>query len=335
MTSRYSLNELDPESIDDWDAFVDASPEGTLFHRKGFLDSFPQQHRFFHVCKGSEVKAGFVVSTHPHDSRRIVPVYGVIHNGPFFVPDLDPSRKRAKNQSTRFDILDSLVEKIPEFFDEVFLSLSPGITDIRPFLWFNYHAGCEAARYRVDVRYTSYLDIRGIEEEDDLSSNRHFSELSYSRRQEIRYAFRDGIDVERTEDLSEFFDVYREFAAKYDDEVEVNREYLEKACSELASRNRLRLYRAVNSDGRCGAWAAFGLESGRACYLYGITDPEDRQSSAGSVLLWQAFRDLSREGILEVDMEGVNSPQRGWFKLSFGGDLRPYYCLVLRQEGQR
>jgi len=28
-------------------------------------------------------------------------------------------------------------------------------------------------------------------------------------------------------------------------------------------------------------------------------------------------------------MEGVNSPHRGWFKLSFGGDIRPYYQIVL------
>ena len=31
--------------------------------------------------------------------------------------------------------------------------------------------------------------------------------------------------------------------------------------------------------------------------------------------------------IVEVDLEGVNSPQRGWFKLGFAGDLRPYYEL--------
>jgi hypothetical protein len=34
---------------------------------------------------------------------------------------------------------------------------------------------------------------------------------------------------------------------------------------------------------------------------------------------------FSKEGINEVDMEGVNSPQRGWFKLSKGGNCVPYY----------
>jgi hypothetical protein len=38
---------------------------------------------------------------------------------------------------------------------------------------------------------------------------------------------------------------------------------------------------------------------------------------------------LALEGIAEVDLEGVNSPRRGWFKLSFGGALLPYYELHL------
>ena len=41
---------------------------------------------------------------------------------------------------------------------------------------------------------------------------------------------------------------------------------------------------------------------------------------------FEAFKDIAqRLSISEVDMEGVNSPQRGWFKLGFGGNLVPYY----------
>ena len=37
-------------------------------------------------------------------------------------------------------------------------------------------------------------------------------------------------------------------------------------------------------------------------------------------------KDLAKNhNIQEVDLEGVNSPERGWFKLSFGGDLRCYH----------
>ena len=52
-----------------------------------------------------------------------------------------------------------------------------------------------------------------------------------------------------------------------------------------------------------------------------------RSGQTGTAVLWDALGFLSRHGVGEVDLEGVISPRRGWFKLSFGGDLRPYYEL--------
>jgi hypothetical protein len=38
---------------------------------------------------------------------------------------------------------------------------------------------------------------------------------------------------------------------------------------------------------------------------------------------------LAQDGKKEVDLEGVNSPHRGWFKLSFGGTLESYWQVKL------
>ena len=37
-------------------------------------------------------------------------------------------------------------------------------------------------------------------------------------------------------------------------------------------------------------------------------------------------------GVKFVNLEGVNSPFRGWYKLSFGGNLKPYYRLTLNSK---
>ena len=43
---------------------------------------------------------------------------------------------------------------------------------------------------------------------------------------------------------------------------------------------------------------------------------------------WEAFKHLARAfGINEIDLEGINSPRGGAFKLGFGGDIRAYYEL--------
>jgi hypothetical protein len=44
--------------------------------------------------------------------------------------------------------------------------------------------------------------------------------------------------------------------------------------------------------------------------------------------LWDAFGELAAAGITQIDLEGVNSPRRGWFKMSFGGELRAYYQIT-------
>ncbi len=62
----------------------------------------------------------------------------------------------------------------------------------------------------------------------------------------------------------------------------------------------------------------------------GASDPALRDSHCGSAVIWDAFVALARSGVAEVDMEGVNSPKRGWFKLSFGPHMQTYYELALR-----
>lgn len=63
-------------------------------------------------------------------------------------------------------------------------------------------------------------------------------------------------------------------------------------------------------------------------YLFGVSDFEYRNMQTGTAVLWQTFSILAERGIHHIDLEGVNSPARGWFKLSFGVELKPYYKLV-------
>ena len=67
----------------------------------------------------------------------------------------------------------------------------------------------------------------------------------------------------------------------------------------------------------------------KSVYLYGT--PSGLQSSYdGTFLLWEVFKKLNLENnINEIDLEGVNSPLRGSFKLSFGGNLKNYYQLYI------
>ena len=97
----------------------------------------------------------------------------------------------------------------------------------------------------------------------------------------------------------------------------------------------LKVYYAENSNGDIVSSVVFCWDSKRAYYLFGANKPSKDERYIGTIILWNAFRDLRKLDIKEIDLEGVNSPDRGWFKLSFGGNLSPYYRLNYMSESIR
>ena len=69
----------------------------------------------------------------------------------------------------------------------------------------------------------------------------------------------------------------------------------------------------------------FVHDSRCAWYLLGANDPEWRKSAASTLLMIENIRHYAEKGIPSLDFVGVNSPQRGDYKLSFNGQLIPYF----------
>jgi hypothetical protein len=92
----------------------------------------------------------------------------------------------------------------------------------------------------------------------------------------------------------------------------------------------------MNAEGTVVYAACYGWDSKRAYYLFGGGHPHVSEPWQGTLVHWEAFKDLAQgRNLNEVDLEGVNSPQRGWFKLGFGGDLRPYFHVRCAEDNMR
>ena len=93
-------------------------------------------------------------------------------------------------------------------------------------------------------------------------------------------------------------------------------------------KNKLgKMYVSYTNEDAIGSMAFFAIDNKKAYFLFGANDPKMRNTHTGTMVLWDAFKLLSQSGIKEVDLEGINSPQRGWFKLSFGGIIIPYFRI--------
>ena len=79
------------------------------------------------------------------------------------------------------------------------MQLSPKIRDIRPFLWVNYHSKDVNEKFKIEVRYTSLININGINN-NNLNENIFFKNLGYSRRQDIRYGLKNNVNIFEDDD---------------------------------------------------------------------------------------------------------------------------------------
>ena len=306
-----------------WDEFVKSSWNGILFSYSIYLKSISCNPQLYYCYNKQELRAAIVVlETEDH---RSLTLHGlVVHNGIIFG---SPANKQnlAQQNSERFRITEFIAEELPQIYKNIELRLDPLCQDIRPFLWVNY--GTNSPKYQVvNIRYTSYLSIKNLY--INWEDSEIFENLSSSRKQEVRYANRKGV-VTREEFKQELFieflmNTYLRQGIEIDHQVIEENVQLIK---QLFEANLGYMFVSYTKDNIPGSIAFFGIDHKRAYYLFGANDPALRNEHTGTAVLWDAFKFLGSKGIDEVDMEGVNSPERGWFKLSFGGTISSYYHL--------
>lgn len=322
MAKFYRLESavLSPE----WDAFVAASEDGTIFSTSAYLAHTGCRLGLYHCFDAKELRAAVAVVESPDGASAVMDDL-VIYGGLFFGPPMN-QQNSSQRISERFGLATFIAEALASRYQNISFALAPSVIDVRPFLWRNY--GQAQGRYAVDVRYTSYLDIADFAQAHTLEDIAAYHAASSARRQQVRYARRDGVVTELFENIGAFADFYRLTIERQGKTVELAMiDRMVSLVTAMMHAGAARMFVSRTREGAPGSIAIYTFDRRRAYYLFGASDPALRDSPAGTAVLWDAFTVLAKEGITQIDLEGVNSPRRGWFKLSFGGDLLPYYQI--------
>jgi hypothetical protein len=330
LKEKFSLRQANLSA--EWDAFVRQSPEGTLFSESVYLQAIERKAECWFVHKGDQAKAGLIL-LRTRDGAGFELDDDVIYSGLFFAaPDPRWEQNRCQTLSNRFQLTEFVVEEVTKKATRIGLALAPGVNDIRPFLWHAYHDPDAKKRFHHDIRYTSYLNVASILEGEEEATP-EFLGLGTSRRQEIRYARKDGARGRVNENIDQFVDLLQHAAKTQGRDVSERSHKLKKIMRDLTKNARGFIFAITDTSGQMMSAAFFAHDSKRAYYLYGANHPELQNRFSGTIVLWDAFKHLRQLGIQEIDLEGVNSPKRGWFKMSFGGELREYHQLTLDSGG--
>lgn len=324
--SKYRL--IPAGDLEVWDAFAKESLEYTIFSNSKYLEALGRNYQLFYVYKGHQRKAGLSLVL-SDDGRRCILDDFIIYNGILF--DYTQGQKATKARSERLEITEFIIDQLDKKYETIEMVLSPDFEDMRPFLWHNYHSTNPSDKFLVELRYTSYIDISEFflkkEDEDTML----YKNMDTIRQSDLRKAVKNGLKLEEAYETNQFLGYYNTLMCLQG--IKVMQDTLDRMgrlIHNLIQHNLAKMFVAKNETSQITYITLFTFNLNKGCYLFGAGNQELSQRYDGTFCIWEAMKRLSAYGVHEVDMEGVNSPQRGSFKLSFGGNLRPYYQVSKR-----
>lgn len=304
----------------EWDALVAASPQGCVFSGSHYLRALGSPcTRYVIRTPHAEALAGVAVMENVDvPSMHPAPFPFTPYQGILFGKTV-AAQPRHKRVTTEFRITEFVIQTLIEHYGDFSMSLSPAFDDIRPFLWHNYHQP-DAPRFSIRNRYTAMLDLSGFQLEPYLKSIRAV------RRQEFN---KSTAEIVETADVALLLDLYLKTFERQEIAVsEAQQALVRNICTSTLSHGDGRLSMATTDSG-VASMSLFIHDERCAYYLFGVNDPELRNSGASTALMVDNIRDMAERGIAKLDFVGVNSPNRGDFKLSFNPELTPYHEVHL------
>lgn len=299
-----------------WDTFVQKSPQGNLFSTTYYADAICKVNKWDYkmfVNDTQNIRMGVLVYIGPDKT-----IQSNVHFTPFttILFDLDEV-----SPIGIFDDQNTFITELTAYLEfngyrEIGFVLHPSLYDIRPFQWYNYHGG---GFYNVGVRYTSYLPFNLPE---DMLKDMH----PKSKRYMIRKAEKLNIKIETNNDFNIFKSLYLKTFERQGIKVSDHDMNLMEAIFEASQKYGFGEIVLACIDDKPVAAVFLTWHDREIYYHFAAMDPGYRNTGVGEYLLWNIFLDKMSDFDF-IDFVGINSPQRGQFKLAWGGQAFAYYAV--------
>lgn len=300
-----------------WDDFVEYSPQGTVFAKTGFLNSLGVNFQIITVYFKQKIVVGTVI-LFSEDGKTLpapfpfTPYQGLLLANNYTKPD-------HKRNSEEFLILTWFIEQLIDKFERISLAHSWKLQDIRPLQWYNYHTP-EKGKFEVQLRYTGILNLIKFENFD-----LYLSCIRAVRRQEMRKAINNNLSIKVSDNIEILDKLQREVWARQGIENIEKESYLLKAIAQKSLEKGFGMLKVCYLDATPVSAILFLFDQKRGYYMFAGNNPEYRESGGSTFLLLDLIEECFKRKLQEVDFVGVNSPNRGDYKLSFNPEIKPYF----------
>jgi hypothetical protein len=303
----------------EWNRLLALSPQATIFSDTRFLQSLGCRYTLWQVWERKKVVA-MLAAIESEDGLDIIQYPFTPNQGFLFLHETHSlPRQRVLDE---FRIAEFLIEQLCQRYRHISMSLSWQVTDVRPFLWHHYHEP-ELGQFTMQARYTALLPLHDISQDDIKMQARA------CRRQELKKAANYQIRFDAN--VGKFMELYALTFARQEIQLEAHTlDLVERICRSAVEGGYGWISSCTTPDG-VATKNLFVHDHQRAYYLFAANDPALRNSGAATRLMFENIFKAQQMGLQELDFVGVNSPNRGDFKLSFNPELALYFDAHLRK----
>lgn len=299
-----------------WDAFVEESPNSTIFHRWKFLHIIEKYSGFqlypYGVFRGDSLICLFPLFYKTYGSLKMVfsPPPGVCipYLGPIMSPLYDGLKQRKKESYLNTvveDVLGEMARFAPHY---VSINTTPGFQDIRPFMWAGYHVG---------LSHTYLIDLTPPLEKT-------WSGFDHECKRQIKECSNLPLRLEETRDARTFYDITAErFSAMGMNCPIPGADYLTELLD--AFPGQVRMYFLYDRDEVVSIELYCEHQHNLMFWLGSITRRKD--IAGNDYMKWELMKEARSRGFTEVDMEGATMKPLCLYKTKFNPRLATSYII--------
>src|SRR5450759_1293181 len=305
------------EDKEQWDEFVETSPQGSLFHKWDFLKTVERHSKYeflpYCVYSGEELRCIFPLFIGRNRGLTVMnsppPNTQISYLGPAFDPSVE-ARKATPKEKIFEEVTDEVCREIDKIAPNlVSFTTVPNLLDLRFFIWKNY---------REHLRMTYAVDL-------ERSLDEIWTSFTRRCRQRIKQLSPYSPEIQQTNDVSTLLDIWRPRFSELGIEVPLLSDtYLKELVA--AFPQDITVY-TLSIDGMVAtAIACCAMQKERyGLWIGGVSARRDL--GVNEYLDWEVIKRAKSEGFKKLDL-GVSDAGPARYKSKFNPVLEPFLTLT-------
>lgn len=306
---------------DHWDKFILNTVNKNIYSLSEFLNNKKKIKKYF-ILNNEEIIASFALNFED----------GHVFLGENIYSTINFKKFSAINKSSivykKFSIISAYLDFVCNNFNAADLIFDFHVNDLRPFFWKNFDLKKDLFVVK-KVLYTSIINIENDLTKKNLLNTSFFKNLSRSTKQQYKKSSENNFKFKEEFNLSFAKEVVEKTFQRQNKEIDFDISKVFNIYDKLYKKKLIKMFVVEDDMNIKKSFTIFSLIADHAIYLNGGRLGIENNDFSLTYNLVNSIISLKELSIISIDLEGLNSPRRSFWKSGFGGKIVPYYAVAM------